>query len=301
MKFFNNYFLQSKMKKTISTILLLCLMLSPVTLSAKKKKQNKKTTVEQVQTAATPAKEEVKVFALSNPVKQLAGEWTIKKLRGKNISTSERAYINFDVTNAKIYGSNGCNFINGKFSLNGTSITFSDITATHKSCNDHSASRNIMKAIAETGNLIINEENGIEYLVLRSKSNHELLRLKRNNFDFANGPWCVSEIAGESTSALDMRLVVDTDQLSIHGDTGCNIFNGIITIDGDKYHAIQFEDLISSRKPCENISYETALLVALEETVSARLDNDGRLLLIDNKGNVVAVFTQLKLSAQSLK
>lgn len=287
------------MKKTISAILLMCLMLAPATISAKKKKQNKKTAVEQVQTAATPAKEEVKVFVLSNPVKQLTGEWTIKKMRGKNINTTERAYINFDVTNARIYGNNGCNFINGKFLLNGTNIAFSDITTTHKYCNDHSASRNIMKAIAETGNLIINEENGIEYLVLRSKNNHELLRLKRNNFDFANGPWRVDEIAGESTTSLDMRLVIDTDQLSIHGDTGCNIFNGIITIDGDKYHAIQFEDLISSRKPCPDISSETALLVALEETVSTRLDNDGRLLLIDNKGNVVAKFSRLKISTQA--
>lgn len=93
-----------------------------------------------------------------------------------------------------------------------------------------------------------------------------------------------------------MRLVIDTDQLSIHGNTGCNIINGVITIDGDKYHAIQFEDIVSTRKPCQNISNETALLVALEEAVSARLADKNTLQLIDNKGNVVATLSRLKIT-----
>ncbi len=271
-------------------------MLAPAGIEAKKKKKNKKTNIEQVATVAPEQKEEIKAFVLSNPTVQLSGEWTIKKVRNKNITTSERAYLNFDVTNARLYGSNGCNVINGAFALNGTGITFNHITTTHKSCNNNSASRNIMKAISETTNLLIEEEKGIEYLVLRSKNNHETLRLKRNNFDFANGAWTVKEIADADISNSDMRLVIDTDQLSIHGNTGCNIINGVITIDGDKYHAIQFEDIVSTRKPCQNISNETALLVALEEAVSARLADKNTLQLIDNKGNVVATLSRLKIT-----
>ena len=132
--------------------------------------------------------------------------------------------------------------------------------------------------------------------MLRNKSNHELLRLKRHDFTFANGAWTVKEIGGEPMTQCLMKLVIDTDQLSIHGDTGCNIVNGVITIDSDKHHAIQFEDLISTRKMCRNIAYETALLVALEQTVSARLSSDSMLQLVDNKGNVVAVLERLVLS-----
>ncbi|MGN0214573.1 MAG: META domain-containing protein [Muribaculaceae bacterium] len=284
------------MNRTITIITLLCLLLAPADSFAKKKKKKEKTTVEQ--TIAKPAeqKDETKDFVMSNPVKQLSGEWTVKKLRNKAVTTSERAYLNFDVKNSRLYGSNGCNVINGKFSLTDANITFADIVTTHNSCNNNSASRNIMKAIAETTNLIITEENGIEYLILRNKSNHELLRLKRHNFDFANGAWAVKEIDGEPITQNAMKLVIDTDQLSVHADTGCNIVNGIITIDSDKYHAIQFEDLISTRKMCKNINYETALLVALEQTVSARLDANSHLQLVDNKGKVVAVLEKLHMS-----
>lgn len=285
------------MNKIITIITLLCLLFVPAdSFAKKKKKKSKKTTVEQTIPVPAETKVEAKTFVLSNPVKQLSGEWTVKKLRNKAVTTSERAYLNFDVTNARLYGSNGCNVINGKFTLNGANITFADIITTHKSCSNSSASRNIIKAIAETTNLTISEEKGIEYLVLRNKSNHELLRLKRHDFTFANGAWTVKEIGGEPMTQCLMKLVIDTDQLSIHGDTGCNIVNGVITIDSDKHHAIQFEDLISTRKMCRNIAYETALLVALEQTVSARLSSDSMLQLVDNKGNVVAVLERLVIS-----
>ena len=208
------------MNKIITIITLLCLLFVPAdSFAKKKKKKNKKTTVEQVVVTQPEVKEEAKTFALSNPVKQLSGEWTVKKLRNKAVTTSERAYLNFDVTNARLYGSNGCNVINGKFTLNGANITFADIITTHNSCSNSSASRNIIKAIAETTNLTISEEKGIEYLVLRNKSNHELLRLKRHDFTFANGAWTVKEIGGEPMTQCLMKLVIDTDQLSIHGDT----------------------------------------------------------------------------------
>ena len=285
------------MNKIITIITLLCLVLAPADCFAKKKKKKiKKTNVEQVAAPQPEVKDEPKAFVLSNPVKQLSGEWTVKKYRGKAVNTGERAYLNFDVTNARLYGNNGCNVINGKFSINGANITFADIITTHNSCSNASTSRNIMKAIAETTNLAITEENGIEYLILRGKNNHELLRLKRHDFTFANGAWTVKEIGGEPLTKCVMKLVIDTDQLSIHADTGCNIVNGIITIDSDKHHAIQFEDLISTRKMCQNIAFETALLVALEQTVSARLNDNKQLQLVDNKGNVVAVLERLVLS-----
>ena len=80
------------MNKIITIITLLCLLFVPAdSFAKKKKKKNKKTTVEQVVVTQPEVKEEAKTFALSNPVKQLSGEWTVKKLRNKAVTTSERA------------------------------------------------------------------------------------------------------------------------------------------------------------------------------------------------------------------
>ena len=97
------------------------------------------------------------------------------------------------------------------------------------------------------------------------------------------------------TEDKEVRLVIDTDQLKIHGCTGCNIVNGGIYIDTAKDRAIQFQQLISTRKMCPNMNTETALLVALEETCFCEKVNDNEIKLLDDKGDVKVVLTRLEL------
>jgi heat shock protein HslJ len=82
---------------------------------------------------------------------------------------------------------------------------------------------------------------------------------------------------------------------TIHGDTGCNIINGIITLDPTKDMAIQFEDLRSSENECEQIENETALLLALESTESCKRVNQNEMALLDNKGSIVIVLQRINL------
>ena len=92
-----------------------------------------------------------------------------------------------------------------------------------------------------------------------------------------------------------MRLVIDAVMQTIHGDTGCNIINGIITLDPTKDMAIQFEDLISGENDCESIDNETDLLLALETTVSCKRINQYEMALLDNKGNIVIMLQRINL------
>ena len=129
---------------------------------------------------------------------------------------------------------------------------------------------------------------------MNSKGN-VIMVLKRHNLDAMNGAWLVKEINSENVSELGMRLVIDAVMQSIHGDTGCNIINGIITLDPTKDMAIQFEDLISGENDCESIDNETDLLLALETTVSCKRINQYEMALLDNKGNIVIMLQRINL------
>ena len=122
-----------------------------------------------------------------------------------------------------------------------------------------------------------------------------VLVLKRHNLDAMNGAWQVKEINSENVVELNMRLVIDAVMQTIHGNSGCNIINGIITLDPTKDMAIQFEDLHSTENDCEDIDNETALLLALERSESCKRINNNEMALLDNKGNIVIVLQRIAL------
>jgi heat shock protein HslJ len=59
--------------------------------------------------------------------------------------------------------------------------------------------------------------------------------------------------------------------------------------------AIQFEDLHSTEYDCEDIDYETDLLLALETTESCKRINQNEMALLDNKGTIVLVLQHINL------
>lgn len=288
------------MNKSTIIAVLLCLAIVPAYAAdsswfwkKKKKSREEKTHVEEVVQPQQPKAEEApKEFVLTNPEKELSGEWTITKVKNRKVNGDERAFLNFDIARHRLYGNNGGNLINGKFAIDGNKITFSGIVTTSSYVTSHS--RDIVKALPDVHSLSIEMVNGVETLHLLSKNGHDLLTLTRANYSFACGAWTVTEIDGESTLSQEVRLVIDTDQLKVHGNTGCNIINGDIVLDYHRKNGIQFENIISNGNKGYNINRETKLLVALEETVSCTL-NDNELALYDKRGNVVARLTPLTL------
>ena len=46
---------------------------------------------------------------------QLEGEWNVWTVGGKKVTGENRPYINFSLSEGRIYGNNGCNTVNGDF------------------------------------------------------------------------------------------------------------------------------------------------------------------------------------------
>ena len=285
------------MKKYVVITLLLAFMMAPATMDARKKKDKKleKRGVN-VENVIADVDQPMREVEITNPARQLYGEWDIVMMRKKQVYTMERAYLYLDFAGGnKVYGCNGCNTINGKFSQSGNDISFSDFVSTGESCRNVTSEKTIMHTLAEVRHFTLEAQYNAQYLNLMNAKGTVLMVLKRHNLDAMNGAWLVKEIESENVSQHNMRMVIDAEMQTIHGDTGCNIINGVITLDPSKDMAIQFEDLQSGEHDCEAIDYETALLLALERTESCKRINQNEMALLDNKGAIVIVLQRINL------
>ena len=284
------------MRKYIVCALLMGLLMAPATMDARKKKDKKLekrgVNIENVMDVEQPMRE----VAITNPAQQLYGEWDIVSIRKKKVYTLERAYLYLDFAGGnKVYGNNGCNTINGTFQLSGNNLKFGEFISSGESCHNVTSEKTIMHTLADVRRYTLETQYNAQYLNLMNSKGTVLMVLKRHNLDAMNGPWLIKEINSENVSEKGMRVVVDAVEQTIHGDTGCNIINGIITLDPTKDMAIQFEDLHSTEHECEDIDFETTLLLALETTESCKRINQNEMALLDHKGSIVLVLQRITL------
>lgn len=218
----------------------------------------------------------------------LSGEWIIYEVNLEKIEGEERPYIYFNIPNHRFYGSNGCNTINGDFSVKADSISLSNIISTQKACHDAPYEYQINYALGQITKYDVIRQGNEHYLNLYDSNNIKVLVLRRHNMDYLNGTWQVIGISGISYNDDKLKIVIDIPELKLHGNTGCNVVNGQLLIDPDKENSIQFHQLITTRMVCPTQSLETAFLVALEEVEAAKLSEDGsEVSMLDKKGNEV--------------
>lgn len=94
--------------------------------------------------------------------------------------------------------------------------------------------------------------------------------------------WTITEVKGEKAAGEDtptMRLA----EGSMSGSTGCNRYQGSMTLDGDR---ITFGHAAATRRYCPNAVSEVAILETLGNTYTYRLRKD-ELWLFDAQGNCV--------------
>lgn len=285
------------MRKYILICLLLAFIMAPATMDARKKKDKKmeKRGVN-VENVIADVDQPLVEVPITDPAKQLYGEWDIISLRKKKVYTLERAYLYLDFAGGnKVYGNNGCNTINGTFQLSGNNLKFNEFISSGESCRNVTSEKTIMHTLADVRRFTLETQYNAQYLNLMNTKGAVIMVLKRHNLDMMNGAWLIKEIDSENVAELNMRVVIDAVMQTIHGDTGCNIINGIITLDPSKDMAIQFEDLHSTEHECEQIEYETDLLLALERTESCKRINQNEMALLDNKGAIVIMLHRINL------
>ena len=188
------------MKNIVILSLVAALSLCPATMHGKKK-QKKYAKTEVSLNNSKPVEQPMTPVTITNAKKQLEGEWDIVTLRKKPVSTPDRAYLYLDFKNFKVYGSTGCNDLNGRFQQSGTNINFKDFITTERACHSATRERDILKALAEVQRMTMSTQYNIEYLNLMNSKGQVIMVLKHHNLDLMNGVWIVREADGVNVRA----------------------------------------------------------------------------------------------------
>lgn len=222
--------------------------------------------------------------------RSLGGEWTIFQVGTTSIDRDEdMPYIIFEPSTGRFYANNGCNTLNGAYSVEGDKLIFSNVLSTLRMCPDAPFDSDINAIISEAApaDFKISEAGNDSFLDFLSPDGRSVMRLRRGNMQFLNGQWDVESISGLPSLEAPAQIFFDLGELRLHGDTGCNIVNGNIYLDFRKSNAVDFSNMMTTRMACPFDRQQTAMLVALEQTESAVSDGNDKVILLDNDGKVL--------------
>ncbi|MDE6084833.1 MAG: META domain-containing protein, partial [Muribaculaceae bacterium] len=234
----------------------------------KKKSKSKQETQSEENTDKSIDNSEV-LFSKADSLKSLAclaGEWYFETVGGIDVVGEEnRPTIEFEEGSTRFYATNGCNFFNGKFELKGLkSIEFDDVIATAALCEGPDW-ESIIAVMWDKIKYWDYNGSSEKQLIFKDGDSRVIATVKRHALESLNGLWNVSEINGRQVPPESLIMVIDLREKHVHGNTGCNLFNGTIYQDPDCDGSVQFQDMKVSKMACDNLSTETAFLVALEE------------------------------------
>lgn len=221
----------------------------------------------------------------------LSGDWAIETVLDKKAIGETAPFIKFVPSEGRIYGNNGCNIINGSYTADSKSkeIVFSKLATTMMLC----AQNNITDAeIGEALGLAVKysvEEGSNNESILRlyDAGGREVMQLMHRDFHFLDGTWAVTEIDGEKVNVDGMKIALDVDENKLHGNTGCNIINGTLETDMDAANSISFSRIGMTRMACPDSGWETRMMMALEEAVTAQKISSDEIELIGSNGKQV--------------
>lgn len=248
---------------------------------------------------------------ISQLARNLSGKWTLVSI-GKNGITDDVdiPYIIFEpdrdaaghlLPRGKVYASNGHKIINAGYAITDNAVTFTspvasqDLTKTVKYERDMNKVIDPKKTEQKVKMTVTPKLNEFD-LSFNDNSNRPMLTFVRHDIKFMDGKWQVNELYGEAVSDKEANVCIDVEQQRIHGNTGCNYFNGDITVVPYEPSSIGFSGMVVDSYGGRKARQERLMLVALEEANSYLKLSDTSIALIDTRGRQVM---KLNLVARS--
>lgn len=228
----------------------------------------------------------------------LNGEWIIVRVNGQKLPQEDQMpYVTFEASTGTIYAYNGCNTINGSFKLNGQVLELSNVAVTLMMCQDVPFENEITALLSGAGcpELTISEQGHESYLTIADKSRSLSLTARRHNMEFLNGQWRIAQLNGKTINDDEANIFIDLGELKVHGNTGCNYFNGEIYIDPSKSNSVEFGKMGLTRMACPKFEQEQAMMLALEEVTNAVRADNGRVRLLKADGTPVIVLERQQI------
>lgn len=230
----------------------------------------------------------------------LLGEWAIVSVAGTklvpngdvlpSLTLSPNPELNGVVD---VIGFNGCNYINGSWQVGSSSLKpTGEFISTLKACPDAPYQQSINQALSQAVAYQLKGNN----LSLRDADGKEMMLLRNHNLSYLNGAWKVVSITGKTVNpTINIAVVLDDDQGSIHGSAGCNTLNGKMIPTLERNSGVEFRDLRTTRMTCPDIAVEQAFLLALEQVSSVQHNSDGSITFLNEDGKPIITMNPLNL------
>lgn len=218
------------------------------------------------------------------------GDWAIEKVFGEEAVGEKAPFLKFALSDDRVYGNNGCNTINAEYKYNpsDSTLVFENVAVTMMLCAKEGITDYLInQALNETRRYALKDVEDGYIMTLYNEAGKEVMLLTHQNLDFLNGTWKVIEIDGEPIDVENMKLVIDVDEHKVHGNTGCNVFNGKLETDMETPNTFSFESMAVTMMYCPQIEYQTAMLVALEDAERAKPIDKNRVQLLNASGRPV--------------
>lgn len=221
----------------------------------------------------------------------LSGDWAVEIVLGKKAVGETAPFIKFVPAENRIYGNNGCNIINGQYSSDTSkkTISFRNLATTMMMCGQNNITdAEIGEALGLTSSYSVESGNDNESILrFFDAGGKEVMQLMHRDFHFLDGTWAVTAIDGEKVNIEGMKIALDVDENKLHGNTGCNIINGTLETDMDAANSISFSRIGMTKMACPDSGWETRMMVALEEAVTAKKVNSEEIELLGSNGKQV--------------
>ena len=222
---------------------------------------------------------------------ELSGDWAIQVVLGKKAVGEIPPYIKFVPGEKRIYGNNGCNIINAFYTSDSAekTVSFRNLAATMRLCaEDNITEAEIGEALGLTVRYSIEQGNDEESILrFYDAGGKEVMELMHRDFHFLDGTWGVIAIDGEKVNIEGMKVALDVEEKRLHGNTGCNIINGELETDMDAANSISFSKIGMTRMACPDSGWETRMMMALEEAVTAKKVSSDEIEFIGSNGKPV--------------
>ncbi|MDE6417492.1 MAG: META domain-containing protein [Duncaniella sp.] len=242
---------------------------------------------------------ETTVVSSNQSVKAISGEWAVIEINGRelNINGDNRPTFTFtaapDVAGAvSMIAFNGCNYLNGTYLVGEKKLVpQSELISSLMACPDAPYEYEVNQALAKVTEYSVEREGGMSTLKLMDDTGRAVMVLRNHTLSYLNGAWKVLRIDNKTVPAsADVKVVIDIQSRTIHGNAGCNLLNGEIILNLDVAAGIEFGNLRTTRMMCPDIETEQAFLVALEQVkAAANVDADHASLLNDKDEVIISL------------
>lgn len=234
-------------------------------------------------------------------VSTLNGEWNIVEINGSAVLPTAAQgvpYIGFDAATGRIHGNSGCNRIMGNFDLNAApgNINLGNLAGTRMACPDMTTEQNVMNAL----NLVRGYHKVGNRIALTGSAGRPVIILEKrqqptNDIATINGEWRITEVNGQAIPTNMEKqpfILFDVQNKRVHGNAGCNTFNGTFNTDPQNIRAISFPPMAATMMACPDMTVERRVLDAVTTVKTYDIFNDGNLGFYNQAGTLVMVLAK---------